>query len=134
MRKIKEVLRLRFELRLGQREIARACSISQGAIHTGLLQLLKPFGAVAKHFCVIGLVGVGAQRLEGLPDRHIDDDEGIMVVSDVRGVAADSDLSRQTKPEASSASALMGSSSATNSAILGSSSGATRRAMLIWAR
>jgi transposase len=33
MRKIKEVLRLRFELRLGQREIARACSISQGAVH-----------------------------------------------------------------------------------------------------
>jgi DNA-directed RNA polymerase specialized sigma subunit len=33
MRKIKEVLRLRFELGLGQREIARACSISQGAVH-----------------------------------------------------------------------------------------------------
>jgi len=33
MRKIKEVLRLRFELQLGQREIARACSISQGAVH-----------------------------------------------------------------------------------------------------
>ena len=32
MRKIKEVLRLRFELGLGQREIARACSISQGAV------------------------------------------------------------------------------------------------------
>jgi predicted DNA-binding protein (UPF0251 family) len=29
MRKIKEVLRLRFELGLGQQEIARACSISQ---------------------------------------------------------------------------------------------------------
>ena len=35
-RKIKEVLRLRFELRLGQREIARACSISQGAVHNYL--------------------------------------------------------------------------------------------------
>src|SRR5438067_12989996 len=34
--KIKEVLRLRFELRLGQREIARACSISQGAVHNYL--------------------------------------------------------------------------------------------------
>ena len=33
MRKIKEVLRLRFELGLRQREIARACSISQGAVH-----------------------------------------------------------------------------------------------------
>jgi DNA-binding transcriptional regulator LsrR (DeoR family) len=36
MRKIKEVLRLRFELKLGQREIARACSISQGAVHSYL--------------------------------------------------------------------------------------------------
>ena len=36
MRKIKEVLRLRFALGLGQREIARACSISQGAVHNYL--------------------------------------------------------------------------------------------------
>jgi len=33
MRKIKEVLRLRFELGLGQRAIARACSISQSTVH-----------------------------------------------------------------------------------------------------
>ena len=33
MRKIGEVLRLRFELGLGQRAIARACSISQSAVH-----------------------------------------------------------------------------------------------------
>jgi hypothetical protein len=32
MRKTKEVLRLRLELGLGQREIARACSISQGPV------------------------------------------------------------------------------------------------------
>jgi transposase len=36
MRRIKEVLRLRFELGLGQREIARACAISQGAVHNYL--------------------------------------------------------------------------------------------------
>jgi predicted transcriptional regulator len=36
MRKVKEVLRLRFELQLGEREIARACSISQGAVHNYL--------------------------------------------------------------------------------------------------
>jgi len=36
MRKTKEVLRLHYELRLGQREIARACSISQGAVHNYL--------------------------------------------------------------------------------------------------
>lgn len=35
-RKIKEVLRLRFELGLGQREIARARSLSQGAVHNYL--------------------------------------------------------------------------------------------------
>src|SRR5713226_205823 len=33
MRKFREVLRLRFELRLGQRAIARACSISQSTVH-----------------------------------------------------------------------------------------------------
>ena len=33
MRKTKEVLRLRFELGLGQRAIARACSISQSTVH-----------------------------------------------------------------------------------------------------
>ena len=36
MRKINEVLRLHFELKLRQREIARACSISQGAVHNYL--------------------------------------------------------------------------------------------------
>jgi hypothetical protein len=33
MRKTNEVLRLRFELGLGQRAIARACSISQSTVH-----------------------------------------------------------------------------------------------------
>jgi DNA-binding transcriptional regulator LsrR (DeoR family) len=33
MRMIKEVLRLRFELKMGQQEIARACSISQSTVH-----------------------------------------------------------------------------------------------------
>jgi hypothetical protein len=33
MRKIREVLRLRFQLGLGQRAIARACSISQSTVH-----------------------------------------------------------------------------------------------------
>jgi len=33
MRKIKEVLRLRFELGLGQRQIARSCSIGQATVH-----------------------------------------------------------------------------------------------------
>ena len=33
MRKIKEVLRLRFELGLGQRQIARSCSIGHGTVY-----------------------------------------------------------------------------------------------------
>jgi hypothetical protein len=33
MRKVNEVLRLRFELGLEQRAIARACSISQSTVH-----------------------------------------------------------------------------------------------------
>ena len=33
MRKIKEVLRLRFELGLGQRQIARSCSIGLSTVH-----------------------------------------------------------------------------------------------------
>ena len=33
MRRIKEVLRLKYELGLGQREIARSCSISQSTVH-----------------------------------------------------------------------------------------------------
>ena len=33
MRKIKEVLRLKYELNLGQRQIARSCSIRLGTLH-----------------------------------------------------------------------------------------------------
>ena len=33
MRKTKEVLRLRFELRLGQRQIARSCGMGLGTVH-----------------------------------------------------------------------------------------------------
>jgi len=51
MRKIKEVLRLRFELRLGQREIARACSISQGAVHNYLRSAVaRTTGELLKYY------------------------------------------------------------------------------------
>ncbi len=33
MRKIKEVLRLKYELKVGQRQIARSCSIKLGTVH-----------------------------------------------------------------------------------------------------
>src|SRR5258708_12106629 len=58
MRKIKEVLRLRFELRLGQREIARACSISQGAVHN----YLKRAAVAGVAWPIPG--GWGEQRVE----------------------------------------------------------------------
>ena len=48
MRKTKEVLRLRFELGLGQREIARAYSISQGAVHN----YLKKAAAAGIHWAL----------------------------------------------------------------------------------
>jgi DNA-binding transcriptional regulator LsrR (DeoR family) len=32
MRKLKEILRLRYELGLGQRQIARSCSVAQGTV------------------------------------------------------------------------------------------------------
>jgi predicted transcriptional regulator len=47
MRKIKEVFRLRFELGLGQRAIARACSISQSTVH----EYLKRSEAAKIHGC-----------------------------------------------------------------------------------
>ena len=58
MRKIKEVLRLRFELQLGQREIARACSISQGAVHN----YLKKAGAA----------GIGWPLAEGWDEKRVE--------------------------------------------------------------
>ena len=33
MRRVKEVLRLRFELGLGQRQIARSCGMGLGTVH-----------------------------------------------------------------------------------------------------
>src|SRR5467141_3030046 len=100
---------------------------------TGLIHLFEPLGAVAKYLGVIRLVSEIAQRLDRFPDRHIDDHERIVVVGDVGGVARFR-LEPPDKAGALSARALMGSSCATNSAIFGSSSGARRRDMLIWAR
>lgn len=42
MRKIKEVLRLHYELGLGQRQIARCCSISQSTAHDYLKRAEPP--------------------------------------------------------------------------------------------
>jgi hypothetical protein len=66
MRKTKEVLRLRFELGLGQRAIARACSISQGAVHN----YLKKAAAAGIHWPLPE--GWDEKRIEEalLGDRH----------------------------------------------------------------
>ena len=49
MRKTKEVLRLRFEVGLGLRQIARSCSIGLGTVHE-YLQRAEPFGSgIGKH-------------------------------------------------------------------------------------
>lgn len=50
-------------------------------------RFLEPFGAVAKDPSVVGGVGKTAQRLERLPDGHIDDDKRVVAVGDIRGVA-----------------------------------------------
>lgn len=106
MRKIKEVLRLRCELALGQREIARACAISQDAVHNkrtaalfrdlnlarangSLQQLLKRLNRIDSSGCRrLGHghdVRTGAKRLLGdhrrpLPDPLDDPDFATAVV------------------------------------------------------
>ena len=42
MRKTKEVLRLRFELGLGQRQIARSCGMGLGTVHDYLERAVPP--------------------------------------------------------------------------------------------
>jgi len=54
MRKIKEVLRLRFELGLGQRAIARACSISQSTV---LPESVNLYGMIPNLMEVVGFRG-----------------------------------------------------------------------------
>jgi hypothetical protein len=58
MRKLKEVLRLRFELGLGQRQIARSCSIGHGTVY----EYLKRAQAA----------GVGWPLPEGWDDRQLE--------------------------------------------------------------
>jgi hypothetical protein len=41
-----------------------------------LVHFFKPLGAIAKNLDVSGRVDVVAQRFDGGPDRHVDDNEG----------------------------------------------------------
>jgi transposase len=59
MRKLKEVLRLRYELGLGQRQIARSCSVGQATVH----EYLKRAQAA----------GVAWPLPEGWDDRHLEE-------------------------------------------------------------
>ena len=52
-----------------------------------LVHFFKPLGAIAKNLDVSGRVDVVAQRFEGSPDRHVDDDEGVVVVGEFGGVS-----------------------------------------------
>ncbi len=58
MRKVKEVLRLRFELGLGQRQIARSCGMGLGTVHEYLKR------AVA--------AGIGWPLPEGLGEEELE--------------------------------------------------------------
>jgi len=57
MRKTKEVLRLRFELGLGQRQIARSCGIGLGTVHDYL-----------ERAAAVGIVG----RCPGLSEEELE--------------------------------------------------------------
>jgi hypothetical protein len=66
MRKVNEVLRLRFELGLEQRAIARACSISQSTVH----EYLKRAAAAGIGWPLKGGLGpafAGAGLVSGAP-------------------------------------------------------------------
>jgi len=52
----------------------------------GLIHLFEPLGTMAEYVGVIRFVGETAQSLDGLPNRHIDDHKGIVIVGDVRGI------------------------------------------------
>src|SRR5271165_2164761 len=85
MRKIKEVLRLRFELRLGQREIARACSISQGAVHN----YLKRAAAA----------GIAWPTPEGWDEQRVEYGTGPVMLYEVEGLADGQKISiRNVRP------------------------------------
>ena len=58
MRKIKEVLRLRFELGLGQRQIARSCGIGLSTVHDYLERA--------------GAAGIGWPLSEGLGEEELE--------------------------------------------------------------
>ena len=61
MRKIKEVLRLRFELKLDQRQIARSCSIAASTVHEYLRR--AEAADSAGHYPMAGTTTVSRPRL-----------------------------------------------------------------------
>jgi transposase len=78
MRKISEVLRLRFELGLGQRAIARACSISQSTVHDYLNRaatagMVWPLGEEWDEQRVEQALFGGQQVVKRLPEQVLPD-------------------------------------------------------------
>jgi transposase len=78
MRKTKEVLRLRFELGLGQRAIARACSISQSTVHDYLNRaaaagMVWPLGEEWDEQCIEQALFGERQVVKRLPEQVLPD-------------------------------------------------------------
>ena len=64
----------------------------------GLFELGEPLGTIAEHAKMVRAVGEVAEGLQRLPDGHVDEEEGVVAVGDVRGVAG-SRLQAPDEPE-----------------------------------
>ena len=89
-------------------------------------QSLEPLPALAQDLDVRRGVREGAERLDRRPDAHVDEEQVVLGRPDVGGVARVG-LQPPDEARARSARRLIGSSSATNPAISGDSTGASIR-------
>src|SRR3546814_7220602 len=51
-------------------------------------RLLEPLPALRHHLQVVGAIDIGEQRIEIFPDRHVDDEVGVVGHLEIGGVAA----------------------------------------------
>ena len=97
------------------------------------VHFLEPLCAIAKRRDVLRGVNKVLQRFEALPDRHIDDDEWVIVVRNIGGISR---FRLQSPHESRTAigKGIDGIKLRDKSAMRGSSMGAMNRPILIWAR
>jgi len=88
---------------------------------------------MAKSLDVSGRVDVVAQSFDGDPDRHVDDDEGVVVAGELGGVSR-SRLQAPDKTGSRIRQSVDGIELGDKPALWGSSRDATRRPVLIGAR